>query len=263
MIKDLRFPIFICLALCLCLSWNCVSEKVSCEKFFFYAADSTRIEGKLYIPLSNKEKLPPLVILLHMFSHSSKDWEGLVPLLTNEGYAVLNLDLRGHGKSIKRKEETISYLDPDKVNFRLLPLDVSSALDGLKSYVGRVDLEKVGIIGASIGANAGLIAAVGNPKVKTLVLISPGLNYHDLMTENAAGRLKEVCVLLISSREDSYSLSSCQRLYSAMQISKKEIKLVTGREHGNDLLVEVPESNKEIVDWIKQTLIARRTDEIE
>jgi alpha-beta hydrolase superfamily lysophospholipase len=262
MIKDLRFPIFICLALCLCLSWNCVGEKVSCEEFFFYAADSTRIKGKLYIPPSN-EKLPPLVILLHMFSHSSKDWEGLVPLLTDKGYAVLNLDLRGHGKSTKRGEKTITYLNPDEVNLRLLPLDVNSALDALKSYMGRVDLERVGIIGASIGANAGLIAAAGNPKIKTMVLISPGLNYHDLMTENAAGRLKEVSVLLISNREDSYSLSSCQRLYSAMQLSKKEVKLVQAREHGNELLLKMPELNKEIANWINENLPARRPDQIE
>ncbi|MCJ7507865.1 MAG: alpha/beta fold hydrolase [candidate division Zixibacteria bacterium] len=249
-------------ALCLCCGLGCTGEKVSYEEFSFYSIDSTKIEGQLYIP-SLQDKIPPLVILLHMFSHSSKDWEKLVPLLTNEGYAVLNLDLRGHGKSVKRKEETISYLEPDKVNIRLLPLDVSSALDALQSYMGRVDLERVGVIGASIGANAGLIAAVGNPKIKTMVLISSGLNYHDLMTENAAGRLKDVSVLLIASRGDSYSLSSCQRLYSAMQLSKKEVKLVQGREHGNELLFKMPELNKQIANWIKENLPARRPDQIE
>ncbi|HEX9916503.1 MAG TPA: alpha/beta fold hydrolase [candidate division Zixibacteria bacterium] len=260
--KSIYLLIFTSLALCLSLGWNCTSEKITREEFFFYAVDSTKLEGKLCIPSSN-EKLPPLVILLHMFSHSSKDWEGLVPLLTDKGYAVLNLDLRGHGKSTKRGEKTITYLNPEEVNLRLLPLDVNSALDALKSYMGRVDLERVGIIGASIGANAGLIAAVGNPKIKTMVLISPGLNYQDLMTENAAGRLKEVSVLLISNREDSYSLSSCQRLYSAMQLSKKEVKLVQGREHGNELLLKMPELNKQIANWITENLPARGPEQIE
>ena len=198
-----------------------------------------------------------------MFSHSREDWKKIVPLLTKQGYAVLNLDLRGHGKSIKRKNETLNYLYPAQVNFRLLPLDVIFALEALEVYMGKIDTERVGIVGSSLGANAALIATAGNTKIKTLVLVSPSLNYHNLKTEEPAKRLKNHSVLLMSSRGDSYSMSSCERLYSAMPAQKKEIKLVEGKEHGNNLLLGMPELNSYITDWIKSNLPIRRPEEIE
>jgi alpha-beta hydrolase superfamily lysophospholipase len=204
-----------------------------------------------------------MVILLHMYSHSIKDYERLVPLLTSQGYAVLNLDLRGHGESTKRGQETLDYLYPEKVDFRLLPLDVEFALDALKPYLGRIDLDRVGIIGASIGANAGLIAAGGNPKIKALVLVSPGLNYHELKTEQSASRLTDTAILLICSRGDNYSLSSCERLNSIMPTSNKETKLVEGSEQGNKLLLKIPTLNKYVARWIRENLPARRPDQIE
>ena len=250
------------LGLCFLAVAGCEQKKVQPEEFFFYAIDRTEIRGDLYIP-HLRERIPPLVILLHMYSHSRKDYDRFVPLLTSQGYAVLSLDLRGHGASTKRGGESLDYLYPEKVAFRLLPLDIEFALNALKPYLGRIDIDRVGIVGANIGANAGLIAAGGNPKIKALVLVSPGLSYHELKTEQSAGRLMDTAVLLICSRGDNYSLSSCQRLSFVMPTLKKETRLVEGSDQGNKLLAKMPELNKYIASWIKKNLPARRPDQIE
>lgn len=49
---------------------------------------------------SNGGKETPVVVLLHMKEDSRRIWDsGLAPILQKEGYAVITVDLRGHGES--------------------------------------------------------------------------------------------------------------------------------------------------------------------
>ena len=60
-------------------------------------SDGLLISGTFH---PGKGKPPwPGVLLMHMVNGSRDQWDALVPLLTGEGYAVLAIDLRGHGNT--------------------------------------------------------------------------------------------------------------------------------------------------------------------
>jgi pimeloyl-ACP methyl ester carboxylesterase len=68
----------------------------------FLTQDKVRLSATYYYGNADKETVP--VLLLHGDKGSRKDFNPLIDLLVNNGYAVLTADLRGHGKSVKRIE---------------------------------------------------------------------------------------------------------------------------------------------------------------
>jgi pimeloyl-ACP methyl ester carboxylesterase len=74
------------------------------ESELFLTHDGVRLAATYYYGNADKETVP--VLVLHGDKGSRKDFIPLIDLLTNNGYAVLAADLRGHGKSTKRIEIT-------------------------------------------------------------------------------------------------------------------------------------------------------------
>ena len=62
------------------------------------------LTGIYYYGNADKETIP--VLLLHGQNGSRRDFAPLIDALANTGFAVLAVDLRGHGKSVKRYEIT-------------------------------------------------------------------------------------------------------------------------------------------------------------
>ena len=62
------------------------------------------LSGTYYYGNADKETVP--VLLLHGSDGNRRDFSSLIDTLANAGYAVLAVDLRGHGKSNKRYEIT-------------------------------------------------------------------------------------------------------------------------------------------------------------
>ncbi len=73
-----------------------------------------KLSATYYYGNADKETIP--VLLLHDFQGSRRDFKPLIDLLVKANYAVLAVDLRGHGKSTKRYEIT-----PPKTTMRDLP----------------------------------------------------------------------------------------------------------------------------------------------
>ncbi|MDR0704079.1 MAG: alpha/beta fold hydrolase [Planctomycetaceae bacterium] len=72
------------------------------EGEMFLTQDKVRLAATYYYGNADKETVP--VLLLHGDKGSRQDFTPLIKLLTNNGYAVLAADLRGHGKSTQRIE---------------------------------------------------------------------------------------------------------------------------------------------------------------
>ena len=65
----------------------------------YETADKFLINATLTYP-KEKGKVYPVIVLLHSIASSSNDWDGIPQKFNEAGFAVLNVDLRGHGKSI-------------------------------------------------------------------------------------------------------------------------------------------------------------------
>ena len=102
----------------------------------------------------------PPIVLLHASLMRSEDWENIFPRLATR-YRVIAYDARGHGKSERAGDYSLRAFADDAT--RVLR-DVAKAPSVL--------------VGHSLGALAGLVAAAGSPDlVHGLVLEEPFLGY--------------------------------------------------------------------------------------
>lgn len=205
--------------------------------------DGVTLLGTLYLPA----RPGPAVILLHMQTRSREDWQALGARLAESGFAALAIDFRGHGASDPPPAGTGG---PDMSRW---VLDVKAA----RSYLAaRSDVVqgRVGLIGASIGANVAILFAPGDPSVRSLALLSAGLDYRGLRTEAAMGKLGGRSALLVASDEDSYAANSARRL-AKQEGGTRELRLLTGAGHGTTMLVRQGDLAAALVDWFRRTLL--------
>ena len=215
--------------------------------------DTLTIRATLYLPRKPKAKRSPVVLLIHMLGRDRRTWLPLIPELTEAGYATLALDLRGHGDSDKLRGKTFAdFSSRDWVSTRL---DIKAALDFIATR-RELNPKRIGLIGASIGANLALLEAATNPNVRVAVLMSPGLDYRGIRTGRAAAAYPSKALLIMASRGDTYSAESSKNLFDlARHAEPKKLKLYPGTAHGTNLLTTQPGSIGLIMNWLLNNLL--------
>jgi pimeloyl-ACP methyl ester carboxylesterase len=117
----------------------------------------------------------PAVLLLHGYGENRKVWEGLRKQLLDKGWAVMSLDLRGHGDSTSRNQSPLQVNPGWRTSPHDFPQDIVPALDWLKKQP-RLNSRKIVIIGYDIGANLALVSSGKFSEVRTIVAVKPNLN---------------------------------------------------------------------------------------
>ena len=90
--------------------------------------------------------------------------------------------------------------------------------------------------GASIGANLALLDAADDPGVRSLALLSPGIDYNGLRIEAAMKKYGARPALLIGSTKDPYARRSVRHLIT-LGPGPREVRLSDAVAHGTVLLV--------------------------
>ena len=147
------------------------------------AKDGFNIEGVLFYPKSKTQKEFSTVLLLHSLGYNSQWWEDLPNNLLEKGYAVLTIDLRGHGASVYNSKLTKnSWKNMKNTAYAKYPEDVLAVVNKIKEeYPKRVFFKNWAIVGADIGASTGVLASDLMPiHPKTIVMISPTLKAKGL-----------------------------------------------------------------------------------
>jgi pimeloyl-ACP methyl ester carboxylesterase len=146
------------------------------------------------------------VVFVHMAGRNREDWSPVAEKFYRQGLLVATIDLRGHGANVTGESAvTLSAAD-----WSAMVEDVRAGVTELKKRGAK----KVALVGAEVGANLALLAAVDDPSVASLALLSPGLDYKGLVTGEAAKRLGARPVLYVASRDDAYGLRSATALDS-------------------------------------------------
>lgn len=170
------------------------------------------------------------VILLHRLNQDMNSWNGFDAELGRQGFAVIKIDLRGHGKSEGK------WQDFSETDFQKMELDAEAAIQ-------RLGKTRNVIIGESIGANTAL-NTLKNNNATIAVLLSPGINYKGIISNNNTKKP----VLIIASQEDEYSFQSSQKINETLK-GKHEFFAVQNKGHGTQMLDEKLENK--IIEWIK------------
>lgn len=227
---------------------GCVSQNIDdsmAKEIILKTDDNVTIYATYYIPESPKGKS---VILLHMLRTDRSYWKEFANLLSKEGYDVLAIDLRGHGQSTDKNGVKIDWQRFSEKDFNDMILDVKAA----KSFlVKQKPNNKIAIIGASIGANTALNYAVNDSSIKTIVLLSPGLDYRGVKTEESMKKYNRSVLITVSS-EDEPAASSSQRLFEIAK-GDKEIKIYNNAGHGTWMFGKT-DLKDIIINWLKDKM---------
>jgi pimeloyl-ACP methyl ester carboxylesterase len=213
----------------------------------FMTTDSVTIHATLYLREGTQKS--PALVLFHMLRRQRQDWETLARDAVQAGFVVLTIDLRGHGQSTKCGSRTINMKDFSNVDFAAMMEDVRSAVNFVKKEA-TVDTNCISLIGASIGANLALRYAAADTTIRSVVLLSPGLEYRGLTTEAAMKAYGNRPALLIAARDDDYSSDSVQKL-AMIALGPAKQQLYDNAGHGTFMFEAEPGFGKLILDWLK------------
>ncbi len=219
------------------------ARAASTQEVSFQTDDGVTIAGTLYLP----GRPAPAILLVHALSRTREDWSVVANKLADAGFVALAIDLRGHGASGPL---------PDGADLQqLTPMlaDVKAARRYLASRREAVP-NRVGVAGASIGANLAILLAAIDPAVRSLVLLSPGIDYRGLRPEAALKKYGDRPAILVASQEDSYSTNSARELTKSGQ-GIRDLRILNGAGHGTNILVHQPDLVGALVDWFRRTLL--------
>jgi dienelactone hydrolase len=210
----------------------------------FAARDGVQVTGTLYLP----DKQPaPAVLLLHMLSRSQHDWDATAVRLAESGIAALAIDFRRNGGPRP------SSADADSGDFSDLVLDAEAA----RAYLAarpEIIAGRIGVAGASLGANVAVLEAGNDPSVRSLAVLSVSLEYRGLKMEQALKKYGSRPALLIASSEDFFALRSARSAVT-MGDGPRELRVLSGAGHGTVMLGRDPDLSSTLVDWFLRTLL--------
>ena len=216
------------------------------EKITFKTEDGVEITGNYFKP--GKEH-SPVFLLLHMMPSTKESWNLFASLLQEKGFAVLAIDLRGHGGSTDKNGTKLDYKEFKDAQHRESMKDIAAAKDFLASKK-EIDISRMAIAGASIGANLALWQASIDKDVRLLVLLSAGLNYRGIQTAQLAPGFQGPVYILASEGDTTNAAQNSRKLFEIFPGDKK-LEIIQGDSHGTNMFLSEPGLMDKLLDWIK------------
>jgi dienelactone hydrolase len=242
-------------------------------KFRLASRDGTKL-GAFYYP-AKPATGAPAVLLVHEKGRSGKDFEdpvedlhnkGFAEHLQEEGYAVLIVDLRGHGVNPRRE---LSATDRQK-----LPQDLDAAYSFLIDRHNReeLNLAKLGVLG--VGEGADLVAAwAARPgaavasegrlsDLNAVVLVSPVAEGFGYRLANPIAQLApRIPLMLVAAENDAASADPVKVAQPAVRRQRQnKVELFPTTLHGAKLLRFQPGVPAAIVRFLDQSLKSKRDE---
>jgi dienelactone hydrolase len=132
------------------------------------APDGVQLKGTYYAA----EKPGPGLLLLHQCNADRTSWTTFATAAAARGFHVLTLDYRGFGESEGPRFD--NFQNQQATIRDRWPADIDTAFTFLTTREG-VDKTRIGAAGASCGVNQATQLARRHPEVRTVVLLSGGL----------------------------------------------------------------------------------------
>jgi alpha-beta hydrolase superfamily lysophospholipase len=203
----------------------------------FRADDGRPINGLL---VEASQRPASAVVLVPMLGRSKDDWQPLADRLAGAGITALAIDLPGLG------------FPGDAKTLHAWHTDVIAAV-GYLSGRSEVRASSIGVAGASLGANLAAVAAAADPRVRSMALISPSLDYRGVRIEGALRQYGPRPALFLSSTRDPYGARSAREL-ARNAPGVRELQWSDTVAHGTVLLSRDPDTAAALVEWFKRTL---------
>ncbi len=237
----------LCLLICCLLPGTVFGRTV-----YFTASDGYPLAANLATPAAETD-LHIGVILLPMYRQTKESWAPLVQQLTKAGFTCLALDLRGNGQSRydaegRDGEKKVAGRDP--VFFNTMYQDVQAANGWLRKTKPKPQIDKIMIVGASVGCSVAVQAVTtGKVNVAAVVLMTPGKNYLGIPTMEQIQHWPGTPLLILSSEEEQRRGAAA--IFDRLQSRGAELKLYPQTNiHGTNMFGRVNGVEDFIVNWL-------------
>ncbi len=233
----------------------------------FLSDDGVPISA-LYGIQATAERLP-VVILLHDLGGAKEEWLSTTDLfieLLERGYAVVAIDMRGHGQTPLPDSRQVLLVEDLENSF----IDVLATLRWLleQSQVdNRIDLNRIGVIGNGSGGNVAFVSSGVFPQqIKTSVSLSAGLweasSLAPLVIGNGIAPFGPRSMLFLVGGRDALqggdivlSYAEFARSLAEATAEPKSLRIFQNSSaHGIDLINEVPEAKDLLFLWLENNL---------
>jgi pimeloyl-ACP methyl ester carboxylesterase len=228
------------LVLLLVLSLTGCSSAPSTMKVDLTTSDAVHLKATYYSPKNSTVRADAL-LLLHEAYDDSRSWDSFGKAAQERGYAVLAVDLRGHGQS-----------GGEKTFDSTMDNDVDAALAWLKASPA-VNTDRIGIVGASLGANLALRGGARYPEIKSVILLSPGMLLWQIDISKAIVDYGPRPLLLVASKEDAYPAGTVQSL-NEQALGYLQLQIYPGTEHGTKMMMPHSDLIPLMLDWLQKTI---------
>jgi len=227
------------------------------QEFWLFASENFSVITKdgffLTADFTPPQKGKTTWVLLHGLDSSRQEYRDLYQELVRAGYGVLAYDARGHGESQmvnNQKKNWRSFSAPGpKSEWPKMIGDLQLVVKKLRQQKG---VGKIGLIGASLGANISLNYAADDPQILACALLSPGLNYWGIEILEPWRKYGNRPVLLAASPGDTFATETIKFL-AITQPKKEKVFLLLGKnaEHGQQMLHD--DFLKKFLQWLRET----------
>ena len=187
------------------------AEMIKPQKAEFETTDGVKIAADYYQPMGRA--IAPPVILLHMYKSDRTAWKPLVEPLHNAGFAVLAIDLRGHGESIKPENKQLRQKveKRDTRVFNNMHKDVAAAVKWIRMQPN-VDQTKLALVGASVGCSVAIDYAGRDKTVCAVVCLTPGEKYLGVDSTRDIKKIGKIPIMLLASKDERKATDTLAKL---------------------------------------------------
>lgn len=220
------------------------------EHITFTTQDGMEIHGLF----RGAEQPKSAVVLLHMMPATKESWDAFASALEEKGIATLAIDERGHGESNRKDGQQIDYREFTEEEQQAKRFDVEASVDWLMNTLN-LNRSRIAVVGASIGANLALRYALEHSDCPASVALSPGIDYHGVLTEDAIeGLAEEQPVFIAVSDEDTTSALSVKKLEVLPTIGDRTVIHLQDKGHGTTMFEKDEGFMSLVLGWLTSHL---------
>jgi dienelactone hydrolase len=194
----------------------------------------------------------PAIILIHQGGSSKEEWteSKIWKQLIEKGYVLLAYDIRLHGKSEKDKGDIYNLFN----NPVRAPLDLIAAINFLKNNP-KIDSNRIGILGASIGGNLAAVTASSDKyEIKSVVVISAKTAaVKNLSVGTKELKFKNAFYIASEDEQNGMRAKWANELF-IMTSGDKKVSISKGNKHGSYILKENKQLATDVINWFNKTL---------
>ncbi|MFN8177888.1 MAG: alpha/beta hydrolase [bacterium] len=172
----------------------------------FRTTDGFTIFADIHVPPAGAPPAP-LVVLSHQLERDRRSWDPLVPRLLQAGYAVVAVDHRGFGQSVREAASPARLSMEARAR---MELDLLGAIRAARGRRG-VDASRVAVIGTGVSATAAVRCAREDPAVRAVAFLVGSL---DLDAEELLLDRPDLPLLMVAAAGDVRG-TSLMRQYGA------------------------------------------------